>query len=49
MFLTTREALLQHARKGGNLKFGGADDKANEERVAEMLSLIVATREFQLV
>jgi len=46
---TTREALLQHARKGGNLKFGGADDKANEERVAEMLSLIVATREFQLV
>jgi uncharacterized protein (DUF1800 family) len=46
---TTRNALLDFARKGGNLRFGGKDDRAAEQRVGELLQLIVATREFQLV
>jgi uncharacterized protein (DUF1800 family) len=45
----TREGLLKIARKGGNLKFGESDDRASEQRVGELLQLIVATREFQLV
>ncbi len=45
---STRDALLDFARKGGplNLARGG---RAAEERVGELLSLIVASREFQLV
>ncbi len=46
---STREGLLTLARKGGNLSFAGDDDSAAEQRVAELLQLIVATREFQLV
>jgi uncharacterized protein (DUF1800 family) len=46
---TTRDALLTAARKGGNLRFTGPGDSAAEQRVTEMLQLIVATREFQLV
>lgn len=46
---TTREGLLTFARKGGTLKFAGDDDRTTEQRVAELLQLIVATREFQLV
>jgi len=46
---TTREALLDFARKGGDLKFAKGEDRATEQRVAELLQLIVATREFQLV
>ena len=46
---TTRAGLLEFARKGGNLKFGANGDRAAEQRVAELLQLIVATREFQLV
>ncbi len=43
----TRDSLLTFARQGGNLRFGG--DAAAAQRVAELLQLIVATREFQLV
>jgi uncharacterized protein (DUF1800 family) len=46
---TTRDSLLKFARKGGNLKFAGDEDPDSEKRVAELLQLIVATREFQLV
>ena len=45
----TRESLLTFAREGGRLQFGGDADRATEQRVAEQLQLIVATREFQLV
>src|SRR6266852_4123088 len=44
----TRAALLDFARKGGALELTPGD-RAAEQRVGEMLSLIVATREFQLV
>jgi hypothetical protein len=44
----TRQALLDFAKKGGVLKLTPGD-RAAEQRVGEMLSLIVATREFQLV
>jgi uncharacterized protein (DUF1800 family) len=44
----TRSALLDFATKGGNLDLTGGD-RAAEQRVGEMLSMIVATREFQLV
>jgi uncharacterized protein (DUF1800 family) len=43
----TRDALVAHARKAGDLKFAAGDD--SDQRVAEMLQLVVATREFQLV
>jgi uncharacterized protein (DUF1800 family) len=45
---STRRALLDFASKGGNLALTPGD-RAAEQRVGEMLSLIVATREFQLV
>jgi uncharacterized protein (DUF1800 family) len=45
---TTRAALLDFANKGGNLRLAPGD-RAAEQRVGEMLSMIVATREFQLV
>jgi uncharacterized protein (DUF1800 family) len=44
----TRDALTGFAEKGGNLKLTPGDRDA-EQRVGEMLSMIVATREFQLV
>jgi uncharacterized protein (DUF1800 family) len=46
---TTRNALYEFALKGGPLRLGTADDSAAEQRVGELLQLIVATREFQLV
>jgi uncharacterized protein (DUF1800 family) len=45
---TTRSALVDFAVKGGNLALTPGD-RAAEERVGAMLSMIVATREFQLV
>jgi hypothetical protein len=45
----THKALLDHAAKAGAFKLGGADDQEQQQRVGEMLALIVATREFQLV
>ena len=42
----THEALIGFAKKGGNLNL---DDAGQEQRVGEMLQLIVATREFQRV
>ena len=44
----TRRALTDFASKGGNLRLEPGD-RAAEQRVGEMLSMIVATREFQLV
>jgi uncharacterized protein (DUF1800 family) len=44
----TRQSLIDFARKGGPLRLPEGDQAA-EQRVAEMLQLIVATREFQLV
>ena len=45
----TRQSLVTHAARDGDLEFGerGAAQCA-EQRVAEMLQLIVATREYQL-
>ena len=45
----TRESLVNHAARDGVLEFGerGAAD-CSDARVAEMLQLIVATREYQL-
>jgi hypothetical protein len=42
----THEALTAYARRGGTLRLTDGDQAA-EERVGEMLQLIVATREFQ--
>jgi uncharacterized protein (DUF1800 family) len=42
----THEALVGFARKGGDLNL---DETGQEQRVGEMLQLIVATREFQRV
>jgi uncharacterized protein (DUF1800 family) len=44
----TRQALVDFATKGGTLTLTPGD-RAAEQRVGEMLSMIVATREFQLV
>jgi uncharacterized protein (DUF1800 family) len=44
----SRAALVDFARKDGNLTLSPGDREA-EERVGAMLSMIVATREFQLV
>jgi hypothetical protein len=44
----TRDALIGFAEKDGNLKLTPGDRDA-EQRVGAMLSMIVATREFQLV
>jgi uncharacterized protein (DUF1800 family) len=43
---TSREALVSFATKGGDLRLN--QGAAEEQRVGEMLQLIVATREFQL-
>lgn len=46
---STRAHLVEYARKLGDLKFDRQDLLAcSEQRVGEMLQLIVATREFQL-
>jgi len=44
----TRSALISFAEKGGVLKLTEGD-RAAEQRVGELLQLIVATREYQLV
>ncbi len=45
----TRQGLLEYARKRGALHFDRQDQVAcSEQRVGEMLQLIVATREYQL-
>jgi uncharacterized protein (DUF1800 family) len=44
----SRDALVDFAKKGGSLMLAEGDRDA-EQRVGEMLQLIVATREFQLV
>jgi len=43
----TQEALIGFAKKGGDLKLG--EGREQEQRVGEMLQLIVATREYQRV
>jgi uncharacterized protein DUF1800 len=45
---STRSALISFAEKGGALKLTQGD-RAAEQRVGELLQLIVATREYQLV
>ncbi len=46
---TTRDSLVTHAAKDGPLELGDrGSDGCAEGRVAEMLQLIVATREYQL-
>jgi uncharacterized protein (DUF1800 family) len=42
----TRDSLLNHVRKQGPLHFNRVDDPAAASRVAELLQLIVATREY---
>jgi uncharacterized protein (DUF1800 family) len=44
----TRQALLEHIRPGGELRFEAGEDRAAAQRVSELLQLIVATREYQL-
>ncbi len=44
----TRHSLVEFARKGGELRLAEGD-RAAEERVGDLLALIVATREYQLV
>jgi hypothetical protein len=45
----TRQGLLEYAQKRGALRFDRQDQLAcSEQRVGEMLQLIVATREYQL-
>ena len=45
----TRQSLVAHAERDGNLEFQGRGEAdCSESRVAEMLQLIVATREYQL-
>jgi hypothetical protein len=41
----TRDALVNHVSHAGTLTFGDAE--AADQRVTELLQLIVATREFQ--
>ena len=45
----TRQSLVSHAQREGDLEFEGrTNSSCSESRVAEMLQLIVATREYQL-
>ena len=45
----TRQSLVSYAEEDGDLKFGGRGSAdCSESRVAEMLQLIVATREYQM-
>jgi len=44
----TEDGLLEHARKGGELRHGSPTERADfSRRVAEMLQMIVATAEYQ--
>jgi len=44
----TRTALLQLAELDGDLAFGNSADRTkNEDRIARMLALAVASREYQ--
>jgi len=45
----TRAALLNHVNKQGPLCFGADEDPTAEQRVTELLQLIVAAREFQFM
>jgi hypothetical protein len=45
---STHRALLDFANRGGPLRLAPGDQAA-EQRVGELLALIVATREFQFV
>ena len=46
---TTRQSLVVHARQDGSLAFAGRGAaECSEQRIGEMLQLIVATREYQL-
>ena len=45
---SARRELVDHAVAGGELRFGsGEDDRSSEDRVRQMLQLIVSTREYQ--
>ena len=47
---STRQELIAHAKVGGDVRFGSeGENRSAAERVKEMLQLIVATREYQLV
>jgi hypothetical protein len=44
----SHKELSDYAEEGGNFRWGTeADDKASTERIAELLQLIVALREYQ--
>jgi hypothetical protein len=44
----TRQELVEQAREGGAMQWGTPDlDKAATQRIAQMLQLIVAMREYQ--
>jgi uncharacterized protein (DUF1800 family) len=44
----TRQELLEQAREGGELRWGSADEvKTSSQRVAELMQLVVAMREYQ--
>ena len=46
----TKAPLLRRARSGGELRFDtGPDQEESRSRIVEMLQLIVASREYQLV
>jgi len=44
----TRQALIDHVTPGGELRFDADAGVAADQRVSELLQLIVATREYQL-
>ena len=44
----TRQDLLDHARTGGELRFGSQEqDRSSADRIRQMVQLIVTTREYQ--
>ena len=43
----TRQHLIQQAEEGGSLRWGAEEESVSTKRVAEMLELIVASREYQ--
>ena len=46
----TRQELINMAEEGGDLTFGNESERTrSEERIREMLTLVVATREYQFV
>ncbi len=44
----TRQALVDHVRPGGELRFEAGSESTAAQRVSELLQLIVASREYQL-